>query len=784
VKKIYNLFILIFLVFIFNACGGGGGGGSSSSTDTSTSDSSTSSDTNSGSSDEDTSSKTGTFIDSAVDGLTYTINGVDKKTQNGGRFTYNTNDQITFKLGSLVLGTVTGSETITPVNFFADENATIYSTKVINMGRILQTFDSDGNPDNGINLSTEAQNLDIDMNIDWSNDGNISDLATRIDSSKTLRTKAQSLAHLKDSLPNIDDPLFKYQWYIKNDGVVVNSSNVRTIVGNDLNISNIWTNYTGWNDGSPIKVQVVDDGIKMDHSDLKRNIDLLNAYSYATFDNKANPVKVSDTHGTSVAGIIGAVGWNGIGMRGIAPNVKLVPFKLSINSDKSLLINRDVLDKAWITSPDAYNIHVSSNSWGIAYDQDSVYDDVLGSSIARALRDSKGRIYVVAAGNYKVEGVNSNLSRMKNNPYVITVAALNHNDQYSYYSQGGANVLVSAYGGGLDSVEPTIPTTTMKVSNPTETFSEDRKKEYSTFNGTSAATPMVSAGIALTLEACSDLTYQDIQYLIAKTAIKIDPNDKEYYALSCEDNSGCDLSSNSTQLKWRRVYKDYENDLVFKMGNVLRIAQSARYKVSDTSTNTLSYGQFMLLPSFRSNFIPMDENSTTTPREQVDSLLASSSKSDMWITNGAGLHYNENYGFGKLNVTGMINMCSNGYTLLDTEQSFDSGDVAVNKSDNNITQSINVSSSFKARWVGLTIDSISKSINNPKVELESPSGTIVQLNPFTSGLAPNIDGTMRFGAYSFMDETINGDWKVYIKGIGTTTNKPQIRSLKLEIKGY
>jgi kexin len=43
-------------------------------------------------------------------------------------------------------------------------------------------------------------------------------------------------------------------------------------------------------------------------------------------------------------------------------------------------------------------------------------------------------------------------------------------------------------------------------------------------NGTSAAAPMVAGSLALVLEACPTLSWRDVKYLIAKTAIKVDPN--------------------------------------------------------------------------------------------------------------------------------------------------------------------------------------------------------------------------------------------------------------------
>ena len=69
------------------------------------------------------------------------------------------------------------------------------------------------------------------------------------------------------------DSFFDKQWYIKSLGTVINDSGVATIVGNDMNLLGLYSNYMGYNSGKPIIVQVVDDGVDADHEDLKDNMD-------------------------------------------------------------------------------------------------------------------------------------------------------------------------------------------------------------------------------------------------------------------------------------------------------------------------------------------------------------------------------------------------------------------------------------------------------------------------------------------------------------------------------
>ncbi len=785
-----NLSLSIATVLLLTACGGGGG----SSAPTSSGDTT----------QEDTSSE-GTFSDSPVDGITYIINGISAKTINGGKYTYHTGDRVTFALGNLELGTITAKETVTPLDMFDDENISIYDKRVINMAKLLQSYDSDGDPENGITLSDDIQALDTSLDINWSSESNITNLSNAIDSTKVLRSDIDTINHLKANLPNSDDPLLKYQWYIKNDGVVMNSSGIAPVVGNDLNITPIWESYTGWNNGNPIKVQVVDVGVDMQNSDLKANIDFTNAYAFDTADNNATPTNISydgEAHGTKVSGIIGAVGWNGIGIRGIAPNVSLVPFKLKTLQDdygQQIIVNQEVLDKAWVTNPDANDIAISSNSWGSCFDQDTIFNTVLSSDTARALRDGKGRIYVVGTGNSRISGcrqagetTTANTSRMKNNPYVITVAALNDKDQYSYYSQGGANVLVSAYGGGLYPYEPSIITTTPKQTNPFNALGDITNEYSDSFAGTSAATPMVSAGVALVLEACPTLTYQDVQYLIAKTAIKVDDYDKEMQVLVCNNSDNdCNLSDPNENIQFIPVYRNSRNELVFNNGGMATTkideadGEYGYHRVYDTNVSTMSYNGFILLPGKKSDFLARRTGYSPTARENIDSLLNSVDKSNMWFNNAAGLHFNENYGFGKLNVSGMINMCKNNYTLLGDEQNFDSGVIDINETSTEIdngwyglSKIINVDSNFKIRWVGLTVDANMPQSIYTEIDIISPSGTNVRLDRLGDSYG-DLNETIKYGAYAFMDEEVNGDWNVSIKGY-----VDPLRTIQLEIKGY
>ena len=107
-----------------------------------------------------------------------------------------------------------------------------------------------------------------------------------------------------------NDPLQGNQWHLFNDGSLPG-----TTPGVDLNIRPAWTSVTG---GQEVIVAVADGGIDWTHPDLAANMwDDGEGHCGYNFNRNSYEIIPSD-HGTHVAGIIGAVNNNGIGVCGIA----------------------------------------------------------------------------------------------------------------------------------------------------------------------------------------------------------------------------------------------------------------------------------------------------------------------------------------------------------------------------------------------------------------------------------------------------------------------------------
>lgn len=101
---------------------------------------------------------TGYFIDSPVAGLSYTSGTLTGLTGTDGSFTYEVGQPVTFKIGNMVLGTVSVDKNnrIFPVDLVigaTDEN----HGNVSLMAQLLQTLDSDKDPSNGITISDQTR---------------------------------------------------------------------------------------------------------------------------------------------------------------------------------------------------------------------------------------------------------------------------------------------------------------------------------------------------------------------------------------------------------------------------------------------------------------------------------------------------------------------------------------------------------------------------------------------------------------------------------------------------
>jgi len=140
---------------------------------------------------------TGQFIDSAVIGLNYSCSsGTTGITNTNGEFTCNENDTVTFSINGYVIGSATAQAIISPKTLQPNDD-----TVMTNIAQLLQTLDSDSNPDNGITLDVEdeavkALNDSVDVRLEHAD----FDSAITTYIGKVLVDEATALAHLEKSV--------------------------------------------------------------------------------------------------------------------------------------------------------------------------------------------------------------------------------------------------------------------------------------------------------------------------------------------------------------------------------------------------------------------------------------------------------------------------------------------------------------------------------------------------------------------------------------------------------
>ena len=352
-------------------------------------------------------------------------------------------------------------------------------------------------------------------------------------SSSLLLARQQS----KRAMPN--DPLIRKQWHLKFE------SQSGALAGTDVNIDTVWSYPTAGAGlrGRGIYVGIVDDGLETGHPDLAANVDATIDKDWNGNDLDPNPEGTGvngDNHGTACAGNVAAVGNNGVGVSGTAPEAKLVGMRLISGA----VGDAEEAEAMTWKSTGAQIIHILSNSWGP--DDDGITLAGPGDLTLEALksavltgRNGKGTIITWAGGNGGNVTDNSNYDGYANSIYTIAVGAFDSQSRQAYYSEPGANLVICAPSNGSS---PALGITTVDRSGTLGYNDGTDPNEISDSNytqtpgGTSSATPTVSGIIALILEANPNLGWRDVQEIIMRSAKKVNSTDADWKTPIAPDN--------------------------------------------------------------------------------------------------------------------------------------------------------------------------------------------------------------------------------------------------------
>lgn len=311
---------------------------------------------------------------------------------------------------------------------------------------------------------------------------------------------------------------------VPNDSYFQDLDNLRNVgqaggaSGADIRAEQAWQITTG---SKEVLVGVIDTGIDYLHPDLAENmwrnpgetgidedgfdkatngvdddgngyVDDVYGWDFANNDN--DPLD-DYGHGTHVAGTIGAVGNNGIGITGVAWNVSLVAIKVF---DEAGGANDADIIRA-IEYATANRILITNNSWGgLGYN--------LAMKEAIEANARAGGLFITAAGNY---GTDNEQLKFYPASYgvenIISVAAMTNKDEKARFSNfGSQSVHISAPGENILS---------LAMSQTGELVTR--------MSGTSMAAPHVAGAAALIKSAFPNISTQEIRSRILYGADQI-----------------------------------------------------------------------------------------------------------------------------------------------------------------------------------------------------------------------------------------------------------------------
>jgi subtilisin family serine protease len=284
--------------------------------------------------------------------------------------------------------------------------------------------------------------------------------------------------------------------------------------------------------GKGVVVAVIDDGVDVDHPDLKSNIlrnpdpdDALDLYGRDFVVDDDNPghydprpkrfrapfdeTTYNDIHGTPCAGVVAASG-NLRGVRGIAPEAKILPVK--IFHAEAFAEDARVADSIRYASRFA---DILSCSWSCGPSPDiefAVKDAGKG-------RGGKGSAVFFATGNeYK-----SSIGYPARLDDAIAVGACGDDDVRAPYSNYGAGIsIVAPSNGGRLGIFTSDVSELGRGYNPGSASAGGVDGMHTNdFGGTSSATPLAAGVGALALAAKPSLTREELKALLQDTADKI-----------------------------------------------------------------------------------------------------------------------------------------------------------------------------------------------------------------------------------------------------------------------
>jgi len=337
-------------------------------------------------------------------------------------------------------------------------------------------------------------------------------------------TMSGAISALKQN-PNVEfvEPNWIYTHQLVSTDPYYTNGSLWGMYGDATSPANVFGSQAGeaWAAGrtgsAGVYVGIIDEGIQFDHPDLLGQV-WTNPYDPADgvdndgngyiddirgwdFDGNNNSIYDGgtrgslDDHGTHVSGTIGAKANNGQGVVGVNWNVTLISGKFlgrrggtSANAIKAVDYFTDLKTRHGL------NIVATNNSWGGGGFSQALLDAIKRANTANIL-------FIAAAGN---SGTDNDATASYPANYdvanVISVAAITNTGALASFSQYGATTVdIGAPGAGI--------------------WSTTAYNGYSSYSGTSMATPHVTGGAALYASTRPGSTAATIKAAILSNAV-------------------------------------------------------------------------------------------------------------------------------------------------------------------------------------------------------------------------------------------------------------------------
>ena len=294
------------------------------------------------------------------------------------------------------------------------------------------------------------------------------------------------------------DPLFPYQWYLKNTGQ--NGGKARL----DLNVEAAWAQgITGRN----VTTAIMDDGVDYMHPDIINNYNARASYDFSSNDPFPYPRYTDDwfnSHGTRCAGEVSAAKDNNVCGVGVAYNSLVAGIRMLDQPYMTDLIEANSMGH----QPDLIDIY--SASWGPTDDGRTVDGprNATMRAIVRGVNEGRkglGNIYVWASGDGG-EDDDCNCDGYAASMWTISINSAINTGENAHYDESCSSTLASTFSNGAKDPNTGVATTDL-YGMCTKTHS-----------GTSAAAPEAAGGFALAIEANRRLTWRDMQHLTVLTS--------------------------------------------------------------------------------------------------------------------------------------------------------------------------------------------------------------------------------------------------------------------------